>query len=268
MGECIMKNYNQIALLLGITACSLEQEVGPVGASSGSAGAGGTITTTQSVSGGNGGVGGVNAGGEALGGYGGHSGSTETGGSNAGGNNSGGSYTGGSSDLGGAGGAEDCEHLCGKFVTYSQGGWNNQFELLSKVIGNGMLIGKADADYASFTNADAVVAFLPAGGTPDALQGQYVNPLTTEAGTLAGQTLALKLNATASGEACGYILGDLLVVKGPCENKTVYEVMDLSDRALAGEEISLSYSGLNQCAEGINLNFRNGTIDNRYLKLP
>lgn len=261
MGEFIMKNYKQIVLLLGITACSLEQEVGPV-ASAGSAGAD-TI-----VSGGNGGVGGDNSVGGALGGYGGHGGSTETGGSNAGGNNSGGSYAGGSSDQGGAGGAEDCEHLCGKFVTYSQGGWNNQDELLSKVIGNGMLIGKADADYASFTNADAVVAFLPAGGTPDALQGQYVNPLTTEAGTLAGQTLALKLNATASGEVCGHMLGDMLVIKGLCENKTVYEVLDLSDRALAGEEISLSYSDLNKCAEGINLNFHNGTIDNQYLKLP
>ncbi len=263
-----MKNYSELIFLLGVTACGLEPEVGQVNASSGSAGTGG-MTTTSSVDGGNGGndgVGGANAGGEATGGFGGSAGS---GGSDFGGNNSGGSYTGGSSNQGGAGGSEDCGNLLGKFVTYSQGGWhNNKTELISKVIGNGMLIGKADADYASFTNADAVVAFLPAGGTPDALQGRYTNPLTTPAGVLAGQTLALKLNAAASGEACGYMLGDLVMVDGDCEGMSVSEVLESADRALAGEEISLSYSNLNKCAEGINLNFHNGAVDNQYLKLP
>ena len=165
-----MKNYKQIVLLLGITACSLEQEVSPVGASSGSAGAG--ADTTQST-GGNGGFGGEHSVGGALGGYGGNGGSTETGGSNAGG-----SYTGGSYNQGGSGGSEDCGNLLGKFATYSQGGWqHNAAGLIAGILNSGeLLIGDKNAVYAGFTTVDAVTGFLPAGGTRT-LQGQYTNSL-------------------------------------------------------------------------------------------
>ncbi|MEK6900315.1 MAG: hypothetical protein AABX05_04280 [Nanoarchaeota archaeon] len=228
-----MKNYATMALLLVTAACGREEEVSPTNASSGNAGAGG-MTTTTSINGGNGGMGGNNVGGEAAGGY---------------------------------GGSGNCDDISGKFVTYSQGGWNNQAELLSTLVGNGVLIGKADADYASFTNADAVVAFLPAGGTPNALQGQYVNPATTPAGNLAGQALSLKLNALSSNQACGYTLADLVATEGDCKDMSVSEVLELSDLALSGAAVSLSYSSLKECARKINENFDYGG-NNGYLRFP
>ena len=233
-----MKNHTTIVLLLGAAACGLEQEVGPVDTSSGSAGTGG-MTTTTSVSGGNGGS-------YSQGGYGGAVGGAA---------------------MGGYGGSDICDDLSGKFRTYSQGGWNNQVELLSTLMGDGVLIGKADADYTSFTAVDAVTAFLPAGGIPGALQGQYLNPLTTPAGVLAGQTLTLKLNAAIGDEACGYTLADLVMVDGDCEGMSVSEVLESADRALSGAETALSYSALNECAKAVNQNFDYGE-NNNHLRFP
>ena len=131
------------------------------------------------------------------------------------------------------------------------------------------MIGDGSTDYALFTTANAVTIFLPAGGTPAALQGQYINPASTPAGVLAGQTLALKLNILASPqEVCGYSLSDLVVVDGPCENKSVSDVVSLADQALAGMTVPLSYLDISKCAEGINLNFEKGSVDNQYLKIP
>ena len=133
---------------------------------------------------------------------------------------------------------------------------------------NGVSIGKESSDYALFTSVNAVTDFLPANGTPGALQGQYTNPTSTPAGVLAGQTLTLKLNVLTGSQACGYSLGDLLVAEGSCKGKSVSEVLNLADQALAGMTVSLSYSELNKCAEKINLNFKGGSIDNQYLKMP
>ena len=142
-----MKKSHNYSFIVGRMACGLEQEVGPVDTSSGSAGTGG-MTTTTSVSGGNGGS-------YSQGGYGGAV---------------------GGATMGGYGGSDICDDLSGKFRTYSQGGWNNQVELLSTLMGDGVLIGKADADYASFTAVDAVTAFLPAEGFREPYKGNTSIP--------------------------------------------------------------------------------------------
>ncbi len=210
-----------------------------------------------------GGFGGAGEGGSLEGGMGGND--------NAGGASgyNGAAGNGGEAGNGGAGGMCS-EELLGKFATYSQGGWHNSAtSLISAILSSGdVVIGDKNTDYAVFTTSNAVINFLPAGGTPGALQGQYTNPTTTPAGVLAGQTLTLKLNLAISNAVCGYKLHDLIITQGICKDKTVSEIQDLADQALAGTSVSLSYSDLNKCVEGINLNFNKGLVDNQYLKLP
>ena len=215
---------------------------------------------------GNGSTGGaMNQGGINQGGF---SGAAGVGGSNAGGSDGGyGGYNATTGGNGGAGGS--CGDLLGKFTTYTQGGWDNHAgSLPASLFVNGVLIGMQNADYAKFTTVKAATAFLPTMGMPAALQGKYVDPLTTSAGVLAGQTLTLQLNVLTSNQACGYTLGDLLVAEGACKGKSVNEVLDLADQALAGANVGLSYSDVNKCVEKINLNFDDGKVNNNYLTLP
>lgn len=253
-----MKNTTTLSALVlyATAACGIAEEVNSNRA----------ITTTYNETGGNtGGNGGsITTGG--LGGEAGNGGNNYGGFAGQGGNNNHGGF-GGAVGNGGAGG--DCEDLTGKFTTYSQGGWNNHANILpSTLFVNGVLIGKNNSDYAVFTSVNAVTNFLPAMGTPGALLGQYTNPLTTPAGVLAGQTLALKLNIAISNEAYGYKLDDLIVTEGVCKDKTVSEIQNVADQLLSGMTASLSYSDLNKCVEKINLNFKEGTVNNNYLTLP
>ncbi len=252
-----MRNTTKLsALILCAAACGTAEEVNLNNA----------ITTnyneTSGNTGGNGGS--ITTGG--MGGEAGNGGNNHGGFTGYGGNNNYGGF-GGAAATGGAGG--DCEDLTSKFTTYSQGGWNNHVNILPQTLFvTGVLIGKDSSDYALFTSVNAVTDFLPAMGTPGALQGQYTNPLTTPAGVLAGQTLALKLNLAISNEVCGYRLDDLIVTEGVCKDKTVCDIKKLADQLLSGMIASLSYSDLNKCVEKINLNFKEGTADNNYLTLP
>ncbi len=247
-----MKNKKILSTLIlyAATACGTTEEVTPTNHNASNTSSG----LENSTTGGNDAGGSYDNGG-GMGGFTGYGGNDNQGG------------FGGATGTGGAGG--DCEDLTGRFTTYSQGGWNNHANILPQTLFvNGVLIGKDSSDYALFTSVNAVTDFLPAMGTPGALQGQYTNPLTTPAGVLAGQTLTLKLNVLTSSKACGYSLGDLLVAEGLCKGKNVSEVLSLADQALSGTTISLSYSELNKCAEKINLNFKEGNVDNQYLKMP
>ena len=270
--------------------------VGGLGGSSGGFGGMGGDNSSTNGNGGFGGAsidsaGGSNAGGNYnVGGAGGVGGSNQGG---FGGNNTGGSLNQGgmdqvssstiasssatssstgdgnssSSGTGGSGG--NCGDLLGSFTTYTQGGWDNHAKILpASIFVNGVLIGEKNADYALFTSVKAVTDFLPAMDMPNSLKGQYVDPLTTPAGVLAGQTLTLKLNMLTSNQACGYTLGDLLVAEGTCKGKTVNQVLDLADHTLAGANMNLSYSEVNKCVEKVNLNFDNGKVDKKYLSWP
>lgn len=238
--------------------------VGGLGGNYNAGGFGGTGTGGNNNQGGFGGAAGV--GGSNAGGNGG--GNINAGGQGGFGGTDGAGGSAGAAGNGGAGGS--CEDLLGKFTTYSQGGWHNSAaSLLPTILSSGdVVIGDENLDYARFTTPSAITNFLPAMEMSGALQGQYTNPLTTSAGVLAGQTLTLKLNLAISNEVYGYTLDDLIIAKGACKDKSVSEAMDLADQALAGTSLSLSYSDLNKCVEGINLNFKEGSIDNNYLKLP
>ncbi|XWV26906.1 Ig family protein [Tupanvirus soda lake] len=108
-------------------------------------------------------------------------------------------------DVSGFGGIGDPE--IGEYCTYTQGGWgstpngnnpgtilNNNFAL---VYPTGTFIGLLSDKYVKFTSAEQVRLFLPQGGTAGILTKNYdaiINIMTTSAGVLGGQTLALQLN--------------------------------------------------------------------------
>jgi hypothetical protein len=163
------------------------------------------------------------------------------------------------------------------YKTYTMGGWgaapsgNNPGTLLrdnfARLYRNGVVIGGSKK--LTFTSALAIQNYLPAGETPGVLKTSRVNPLTTEAGVFAGQTLALKLNVDFS--AAGLIprnLGALRVAAGnPLAGYTVAQVLSVANSVLGGGALpaGVSVSALNDLLGGINGNFDNGLLDNHLL---
>ncbi|XWV25567.1 Ig family protein [Tupanvirus deep ocean] len=108
-------------------------------------------------------------------------------------------------DVSGFGGIGDPE--IGEYCTYTQGGWGstpngtNPGTILrnnfATVYPSGTFIGLLSSKYIKFSSAEQVRIFLPQGGTAGFLTKSFdtiVNGMTTSAGVLAGQTLALQLN--------------------------------------------------------------------------
>lgn len=151
----------------------------------------------------------------------------------------------------------------GDFCTFTQGGWgskckgNNPGCLRDQWFGTafpaGLLIGDqdgpndGDSDHAAlFTSSHAVQEFLPAGGTPKALDEDHVNPEDTSAGVFAGQLVAATLNVRF--DAVGAFddkkdnpdvhLADLHFLKGVDDKlvgMTVQELLDLANQVISGE---------------------------------
>jgi hypothetical protein len=65
---------------------------------------------------------------------------------------------------------------------------------------------------AKWTTAAAVQAYLPAGGKPGKLTADLLNPITTPAGNLAAQVLALTLNREYS---CAGVFEALDMIEDP-----------------------------------------------------
>ena len=174
----------------------------------------------------------------------------------------------------------------GDFCTQTQGGWGTvchggnpgciRDAEFGNLFPNGLVIGDAAGDTATFTSSAAVEAFLPAGGTPAPLGQDYVNPMTTDAGILAGQAVATTLNIAfdplrQSGQGCGGGVGlaELLLVGGPCTGMTVQDVLDTANEILGGTYGgSLTPSEINSCLTTINENFVDCRSDNGDLRCP
>jgi hypothetical protein len=126
---------------------------------------------------------------------------------------------------------------------------------------------------ATWTTASAVEDFLPAGGTSGPLSGDLTDPLSTPAGVLAGQILALRMNREYScagifnialnpGATC---LGSMMLPES-CEGKfgamTVDQFLAIADQAVAGDASALDpygadYSDLNETATCLNEFYNN-----------
>lgn len=137
------------------------------------------------------------------------------------------------------------------FKTWGQGGWGakpNGFNagwLIQNYYtapygSNPLVIGSVPANrYVSLSGPTAVQNFLPQGGKPAALDGAYADPgpkkPTNKLGTLAGETLALKLNVDFSASGLTKIgLGSLFVGSGPLANCSVNQVLTYADSLLGG----------------------------------
>ncbi len=124
----------------------------------------------------------------------------------------------------------------------------------------------------TLTSAKAVEKFLPQGGSPKALDKNYTDPKSTKAGVFGGQVVALKLNVAFSD--AGKIgtgttkLGELVVNAGPLAGKTVYEVLNLANKALGGETTPYTIHQLNETVTAINENFDDGKVNKCFLRCP
>jgi len=173
----------------------------------------------------------------------------------------------------------DVEKPDNRFQTHTQGGWgagahgNNPGAYrdlnFASAFPSGAVIGLPGANYsATFTDAEAVKDFLPAGSTPMPFIGDHVDPILTEAGVLAGQVLALTLNvgfdlydpdlALSVNNLKDYVIDDSSV---PCDGMTVQEVLDEANTILGGLPSVFSASEINECATWINEEFDGGGDD-------
>ncbi|MGE5411839.1 MAG: SdrD B-like domain-containing protein, partial [Clostridiales bacterium] len=158
------------------------------------------------------------------------------------------------------------------FTTYTQGGFGSPSKSgpgkvrdanFAAVFPNGLTIGSVYT--LTLTNANAVMNFLPQGGTPGKFTANYNNATSTSAGVLAGQMVALTLNVKFNNAGVlgdnSLKLEDLVIAKGTLAGKTVKELMDLTNKALGGESVGYSFSDLNDAATSVNENFDNGTVN-------
>ncbi|HYE87953.1 MAG TPA: MBG domain-containing protein [Vicinamibacterales bacterium] len=168
------------------------------------------------------------------------------------------------------------------YRTQSQGGWG------TKPSGNNpgaLLAANFDAVYSSggvqiggthkltFVSASAVEKFLPAGGTPNVLNGSASNPTTSSAGNFAGQVLALQLSVDLSAAGrTRYGLGLLKLTSSALAGKTVNEVLEIANAVLGGNLAALpsglSVAALNTIVDNLNNNFLDGTRNNGLLVAP
>ncbi len=183
---------------------------------------------------------------------------------------------------------EECIEV-GDFTTYSQAEWGAPASgdnggayrdaNFASAFPTGVVIGASAAgisgNSATFTTPAAVEAFLPAIGAPAALATDYTDPVTTEAGALAGQVLALTLNVGFDNFDENFSdssshLKDLIVKApgNPCDGKTVQEVLDLANTILGGGTSDISAQDISDCVGLINENFANGEINGGFLIDP
>ena len=155
--------------------------------------------------------------------------------------------------------------VAGDFCTYTQGGWgavphgNNPGTILhnnfSTVFGGSVTVGGGYST--QFTTADAITAYLPAGGKPKPLDGNYTDPTTTKSGVFGGQVLALQLNVLLNDTA----FSDLTITNTGTsfDGMTVQNVLDAANQALGGGALPSGYtlSNLNDLASFLNQGFDN-----------
>lgn len=176
--------------------------------------------------------------------------------------------------------ARDTSIHMGDFKTYNQGQWGappmgnnagmylkNNWNLLDTV-----MIGcdSTGGHTLTFTEWQAVTAFLPQGMIPHVLDTSYVNP-HRQLSMLAGQQLALALNikfdlADTSFGHSSMNLKDLCVAYGPFAGWTVQQVYNEANRILGGCNSNYNIYVITYVVGRINMNFENGNAVGNYLK--
>ena len=174
----------------------------------------------------------------------------------------------------------------GAFTTYDQAEWGDS------LLAAGMLLeGHYGTVYAStgdlfhigdvtsgffleFTSGFDLGEFLPASGTPGALNASLGNPTTTSAGIFAGQVAGLKLNIDFSAAellpgTSALHFGDLVLAgfsgtDSALNGLTVSQFLTLVDTALGGGDTGFSFTDLDTQLAGLNNAFDDGGQPNPF----
>ncbi len=171
----------------------------------------------------------------------------------------------------------------GDYCTYTQGGWgavpqgnnpgtilHNGFDLVYGSSGVFLGLSGHSMSFKDTTSpaveggADAITAYLPAGGKPKPLgTGDLINPATTASGVFGGQVLALQLNVDFAdariiiGNISVPVFGDL-VINGTgtsFDGLTVRQLLAAANQAL-GTPTTLP-ANLNDLVSNLNQGFDN-----------
>jgi hypothetical protein len=173
----------------------------------------------------------------------------------------------------------------GDFRTQTQGGWGANCrgdnpgcyrdENFPACFADGLVIGEEAGYTATFNSSGAIEGFLPQGGPASSFIQDHVDPTSTEAGVLAGQTTALTLSVgfdlcDASFGASPINLKDLTVCDPAslCSTMSVESVLFEANAVLSGQPSSFTAEQINECLSSINENFVDGTQVGTYLCLP
>ncbi len=175
--------------------------------------------------------------------------------------------------------AQDC------WRTQTIGGWGSKpnggnpgtylhqnFPALVETMGE-IMIGYGD-NMLIFTDAESITDFLPSTGSARTLEGGLqVNPRkrdvrNTFASQILGLTITLSLDrVVADYSESNVYFGNLVVSEGTFEGKSVSYILNMANRALAGEEVPYSISELNEIITKINESYVDGNCNNANMGL-
>ncbi len=161
------------------------------------------------------------------------------------------------------------------FRTQTQGAWgarargNNAAVYLGKnfdsTFPKGITIGHNDAWTAYFASSTDITAFLPSAGEAGSFAQNHLNPIDTEAGILAGQTLSLALNIGFDDYDPNFSINESKLKDymanssdSVCQAMTTIEVLNEANKILAGLDSEYAPADINDCLSEINEKFDDG----------
>lgn len=172
---------------------------------------------------------------------------------------------------------------CGQLRTQTPGGWgakphgNNPGTYLyahfATAFPSGLTVGVNPDYHVSFTSAQSITNYLPAGGPAKKLTQNYTNPKTTDLkNVLVDHLVALTLSvgfddADPDFGQAGITLGDMQIGSGPFANWTVRAFLAEANKVLGGTSTYTVQQAL-ETAAAINENYTDGTTDKGYLICP
>lgn len=139
-----------------------------------------------------------------------------------------------------------------------------------RVFPDGLSVGLDDKTVV-FTSAKALTNYLPAQGRVRILNESLTDPQKRDMrNTFLSQVIALKLNISfdekiESYSASNIDLADMIISEGNLIGITVVEILEESNKVLAGVDSRFGIIELNEALTKINENYLNGDITGNYL---
>jgi len=183
---------------------------------------------------------------------------------------------------GGGGGTATCD-ITADFRTHTGGQWGGEpsgtnpgaylHANFNSVFPSGITLGTG-AHTITFTSAQAVTDYLPAGGYPYAICDAFVNPASYELQNglvtqLLAATLSVKFDqANPNFAGAPTRLGDLVAGYGIFKDKTVNQILVIANKVLSGELTCYEVKKVRRALRLINLSFASTQSDCVYLTCP